>query len=220
MKHPRPQISAVCCLLFVAAAAAVAFGEAVQGSGVVQHQTRAVGDFTRLRVSGSIDIEFSRARKTSVVVEADDNIIPLIDTLVHGDELEIKSHQPYSSKHAVRVILTAPTLGRIQISGSGNADLRDIAADRFVASVSGSGDLRAAGAVKQITVDLSGSGNITMSKLKSADATVSLSGSGNVDVNASASLDATIAGSGNVRCSGNPGTVHKDVTGSGRVQVN
>lgn len=222
MKRSLPTSAAfpsLVCLSLVLTCAAEGLGDTTRGSGVTKREKRSIAAFTQLHVSGPVDVEFTRSPDTSAVVEADDNIVPLVDTISHGDELEIDAHQAYSSSNPVRVILKGPSLKRVESSGSGSSVFHGLTGDRFDIRVSGSGGARGDGSIGTVNADLSGSGDILLSQLKATDAAASLSGSGNIELDASRSLDASISGSGSIHCTGHPATVHQNVTGSGHVSV-
>jgi hypothetical protein len=82
----------------------------------------------------------------------------------------------------------------------------------------GSGTLELRGTARTVDVVLAGSGDVLLSDLVAMDATVTLAGSGDVRVHATDALRATITGSGSVRYSGDPGTVDRQVTGSGVIE--
>lgn len=67
------------------------FGESeISGSGNVISETRSVtGQFTKVKAGNGIDVVIEQADVVSVVVEADDNLVPHIKTEVRGNTLEI-----------------------------------------------------------------------------------------------------------------------------------
>jgi hypothetical protein len=57
---------------------------AIQGSGVSKTESRSVGSFSKIDLSGSPDVEVAVGPATSVSVTADDNIVPIIETTVRA----------------------------------------------------------------------------------------------------------------------------------------
>ena len=194
-------------------------GPGVRGSGVAKTETREVDAFTRVEGAGSADIAIETGARQSVVVETDDNILPLIDTTVKGDKLVITSHGTYSTRLGVKITIVVPVLDEARISGSGNITASGVSGKGFAAHISGSGNIRVSGSTDSLTASIAGSGSIDASKLPAGAADVQVTGSGNIKVVATQSLHAEITGSGDVRYGGNPARIQKRVTGSGNVRT-
>ena len=73
------------------------------GSGRSATETRSVGDFQAVRLSGSMDLQVRQGTTASVQVTADDNLLALLETVVessaHGPTLDIRWKKG-SSHHA------------------------------------------------------------------------------------------------------------------------
>ena len=54
----------------------------VRGSGVKVEKQRALADFTKLRIDGPFDVKLSQASSDQATITADDNVEPLIETVV------------------------------------------------------------------------------------------------------------------------------------------
>src|SRR5437764_2184383 len=93
---------------------------------------------------------------------------------------------------------------RLALSGSGRLDVGQVRGDYAVASLDGSGQLHAAGAVRSLTARASGSGHLDLGKLASQQGDVSASGSGGVTATVKEALIAQNSGSGAIRVYGNP----------------
>lgn len=214
-------------------------GQRVNGSGNVTTETRNVGDYSKVKLKGSMDIEFTQGPAQAAVVEAEDNIIQYVRLEVHGDELvvDLKDHISLKSNKGIRVRLTAPDVTELALSGSGNLHITNtlqndepvrlklsgsgniegaVNSPEVNASSAGSGNIKLAGETKNLDISLAGSGNFEGDDLHSENAEVSIAGSGNVNVHASVKLEAKIAGSGDVRYKGNP-SVSSKIAGSGSV---
>jgi hypothetical protein len=195
-------------------------GPQVVGSGTAKTESRDVGgNFTHVGSSGSADMSVTvGGDKTAVTVTADDNILPMIETIRDGDELKIICHGNFSPKTRIHVDITTPSLSAVSISGSGNADITGVAGPSFKASISGSGNVKATGQVDQLAAHISGSGDMDFRNVTAKSAEVSVSGSGNVTVNATQDVSASVSGSGDIRYAGNPSKVNSHVSGSGSVK--
>lgn len=190
----------------------------IRGSGDLVTEERDLKEFTRIKSSGSFDIIVTVGDKQSVSVTFDDNLIEYVLTRVRGKTLKIHSEESFNTRSNCRVEITVPSIESVKLSGSGDVEVFNLNQDFFEYSVSGSGDMRAEGKVKDLEITVSGSGDIDTRELEAEDAMVTVSGSGDVKVYASQSLDAYVAGSGDVSYYGDPEDVSTSVSGSGDIK--
>jgi hypothetical protein len=214
-------ILSIVALLPMACSLTVNSPKIVKGSGVVASESRPMSNFDSIRLEGSADVTVSFGDSASVVVEAEDNILPLIETFVRGSELVIrwKPLTTVSEAEPVRVTVTMKSLKAASLPGSGNITIAGMNGGEVELDLPGSGDITADGIVDSVGAKIGGSGNILCGDLQATSATVKLTGSGNVTVFASESVDVTISGSGSVTYRGDPAEVNQSVTGSGTIQA-
>lgn len=201
-----------------ALAAAVAFAAAVTGSGKPITQTRQLKDINGLGLSIPAIVEVGQGSQERLTITADDNVLPLIESVVQGGVLKLRLREGTRLQRAtIRVSLQVRTLESISISGSGEVRAPALSGAKLRLDIAGSGDARLGGKAEALDVRLSGSGNVDAAKLAAQRAAVSVSGSGDATVSARESLNVRIAGSGDVRYYGDP-KVEKSVAGSGSVR--
>lgn len=211
-------------------------GPVVKGSGYVITEERLLSDFDRIVVEGSANVIISQGEEQMVQIEADDNIVPIIETRVRGGELTIDPSRRYRTKQEVNIYITTPAISSLRISGSGNiygetpitGDVLELAISgsgnmdleidytRLASEINGSGDVLLFGEVNDQEVHISGSGDYHAKELLSQDCYIKISGSGFGEVNVSDRLDAEIRGSGDVVYFGNP-QVSSSIRGSGHL---
>src|SRR5437899_1250632 len=75
---------------------AATWPETVNGSGVPATQDRAVGAVTEVTRSGTGNLVITPADTPVLLVTADDNILPLIETETNGHTLHIGTKSGYS----------------------------------------------------------------------------------------------------------------------------
>ena len=206
-----------CIFLLASVGCGDMVGPHVQGSGVAKTEPRGVGAFKNIRLDGAAKINVQIGNDRSVTVTADDNVLPLIETDVHGDTLVISSKENYSTRIGVTVTITTPDLAGIELNGSGDVNVKDLKGGRFSTIIRGSGNVSADGTVDEVNAEIKGSGDVKLADLQAKRGEVSVAGSGNVTVNVTDELQASIAGSGDVRYKGSP-KVQKSVAGSGSVK--
>jgi hypothetical protein len=211
-------------------------GPAVAGSGVRTSVTRTVSAFDRVDIGGEYDVVIRVGAASSVALEGDDNLLPLIRTEVRGGTLHIDSSDDLRSREPIRITIGVAALNGVHSGGSSDVAVRDVRSEAFDASVSGSSDLTANGDFGDLSASISGSGEIHMNgtaegidgrvsgsgeldllEVRARSARVDVSGSGGATVQVSERLDAKVSGSGDVRYRGRP-VVQADVSGSGEVE--
>lgn len=101
------------------------------------------------------------------------------------------------------------------LRGSGSISLT-ADAKNYSGTISGSGEINVKGNTDHAKVTIAGSGEFEGKNLRSDDADIQISGSGDASITAEKTLDAVVSGSGNIRYSGNA-QVTKTKNGSGSV---
>ncbi len=127
----------------------------------------------------------------------------------------------WGSSRDVQIVVTAPHLSTVGVSGAGRLDLGRLAQDRLDLGLSGSGAVMASGAIKTLDLSVSGSGSARFTGLTAASMDVSLSGSGWVAASGSADmLRLHVSGSGGADFSGLAlNDLDASLSGSGSAKV-
>lgn len=242
--------SALVALTFSAAMLAVApaqawsftIGERVKGSGEVVSETRDLGAFDGVSLSGSFKVLVRQGSETKLEIRTDKNILPLIETRVvegsKGRTLEIGSKKgvSFSTKADPQITLVLPQLRMIAIagsgdvrveamktpavnvsvSGSGDVEFVDLSSDSLSVQVSGSGDIRVNGRATKFSLAVAGSGDVHARGLQADEVKASIAGSGSATVHAVKTLKVSIAGSGDIGYLGSP-ELSTSVAGHGSI---
>lgn len=215
--------------------------KSIKGDGNVKKETRQVENFTSLSSQGSIDVKINYGNSNSIQIEADENLLPYIETTVKDGKLTIQTKNKVNLKSRSKMIVyvsmdkinelqlsgsgnidgngefTGDNKTEIMLSGSGNIHLSSGSFKDLSFHISGSGNINLkGGSADEITATVSGSGNIDCSNLSADNVNVNISGSGNARVNANKSLTANIMGSGNVFYKGSANNISTKVAGSGK----
>ncbi|BDB31142.1 hypothetical protein ELI64_29830 [Klebsiella pneumoniae] len=104
------------------------------------------------------------------------------------------------------------------VQGSSDVSLYNIKQSDLSVSVQGSGDVKLAGAVERLRIDIAGSGDVNADQLMSLSADVHVRGSGDVRTWVCESVKARVTGSGDVVVWGNPVDRDCSVVGSGEIR--
>jgi hypothetical protein len=215
------------------------FGERIHGNGNVKSVTRQADHFNIVSVRSNINLHIKQDSAWSVRIEADENLLELIETQVHDGLLEIKVAQSYELEpsRSINVFVTAPefaglkasgaseiksdskitTSGTLDIDVSGASNIKlDIKSPRVKAELSGASKATLRGETKDLSLRGSGASEFMCFELMAENTDVDVSGASNGDVFASVKLKADASGASNVRYKGNP-TVTSNTSGAGSV---
>src|SRR5260370_35943501 len=90
----------------------------VQGSGVRKTEKRDLAAFKSIETQGAYEVEITCQKPRSFEIEADDNILPLIQTEVRDGVLFV-SAKTYSSSKSVSLRIALPDLESFTSTGAG-----------------------------------------------------------------------------------------------------
>ncbi len=212
--HTRSSLVAVLMAALVCASC-VRLG--VEGSGNVISESREVSGFNEIVLGGTGRVVVEVTGTESLTIEAEDNIMPLLETTVRGGRLRLETKRSISPTVEIVYTITAATLDGLVISGSGVVEADAIDGTDFRVDISGSGDVDAEGTLSGLlSISISGSGAFDGESLTAPQGRVDVSGSGNAVVNVTDDLEVSVSGSGDVEYLGRP-SVDSEMSGSGAV---
>lgn len=211
-------------------------GEQVQGNGKIKRQAREVGHFSGVALALQGEVEVRTGNSEGVTIETDDNLLPLIETVVDDGTLKIRNKEHVNIKtRNLKIVVQTRGVDRLGMGGSGtiNADrvqgkrvqfevggsgtikVGKAEGESIAINLGGSGDLKVAeGSARSLSATIGGSGTVDMARVRVDQASVTLAGSGDATLWVRDSLDLSVAGSGDVNYYGDP-KVSKTVVGSG-----
>src|SRR5258706_1798111 len=210
----RIVISAPLALIFALLLSASIHG--VKGSGVRKTEQRDLPAFNSIGRSGAFEGEVTCQKSPSFEIEADDNILPLVQTEVRDGVLRVTTTKGYSSSGGIKVRINVPDLASVKSTGAGKFNILGLKNDNFEIRSTGAATVVASGQSKSVKISSTGAGKIDAHDLRANDADVSVTGAAGVDVYAINELDVTVSGAGRVTYSGNP-KINKKVSGAGQV---
>lgn len=190
----------------------------VQGSGNVKSETRNVSGFTEVEAGGAITVEIFAQKDFSVEVEADDNLLSLIETKVSGDTLKISMKDRISPKNKIRVKIAMPELNGLDISGASTAVVKDVKADSLKLEASGASKITIDGEANSLESEASGASRIDAENLKIEDADVRASGASNTTVSAANELKADASGASTIYYTGEPKDLSQNTSGASSIK--
>lgn len=213
------------------------FSHCMDGNNDVTSENRSITGFTEVVSEGEFDVIIVQDSVFSIIVEAEENLLPYISTTTSNSTLIIKTKNKRCIRpnSPVKIYVSAPEIQSIILDGSGSINAEQISTNNLYAKLRGSGDLLINANCTDFNCKLSGSGNIVLSgSVNDAEMLISgsgniqaysfqqnrsfatISGSGNTYLSVSTLLDVKISGSGSVNYIGFP-SVNASITGSGSV---
>jgi hypothetical protein len=129
-------------------------------------------------------------------------------------------HNRYRSRNGSRltIVMTAPNVTRFDLHGSSSLAIADYRQDRLRLDLSGNAEVTAAGEVNVMELDISGSAEADLGKLKTKGAEVDIAGSGEATIAPTDWAKVDISGSGDVTLLTRPAKLESDVSGSGSIR--
>ena len=246
-KNPKPALcmklhlnASLLFLLCVLSAVPVRAQSKITGSGRVVRKEISIAGFHKLRNLSSANLYLTDVGTTPVaIIEADDNIVPLIEITSQDGVLTVKDRNKawFNTKNNINVYVPVETLSELENNGSGNITAEKtietpalvfgnngsgnvtfpLKTKELQLEQNGSGNVSLSGQTQSFTLTSRGSGNLNAAGFATETAQVKLSGSGNASIQCANALTVQLTGSGNVTYTGNPNLV-KNVSGSGEVQ--
>jgi Putative auto-transporter adhesin, head GIN domain len=217
---------------------------ATTGSGKAATETREASGFAAISLRGDIDLVVRQGTREAVQVTVDDNLLPLLQTVVEGsgdkrtlviqwprgetirtrakalvtvDVVRLTALASSGSGDIIVQALKTPALA-LSISGSSDAKLSALDTDDLRVAIAGSGDVQASGKAAKFSVSIAGSGDVRARDLAADDVTISIAGSGDASVQANKALAVSIAGSGDVEYVGAANLTNSRIAGSGSLR--
>ena len=213
--------------------------EKVSGNGKVVKQDREVSAFTAIDASGVFNVYLSQGEKESLVIEADENLMPLIETRVEGNTLHIDQKEHINIKYAKKksIYVTFKEINRLKInsvcnistsqmlhlkelnldhSGVGNVQL-DFQCKKLLAEIQSVGQLTLKGKADFAELKNSSVGNVNATDFIVDTLHLDNSSVGNVEVRAEKEVYVHSSGIGNVTIEGNAAVKELSSSGIGKV---
>jgi hypothetical protein len=194
----------------------------------LKSESRHVEGFSEVALLGHGELVVHQGSPDSLVIEADDTLLPRIESDVRGRRLHLGYRMPwyewitwwlswlFLAHRGIRYNLTAARVEGLFLAGSGRIAAGGLDTGSLEVGISGSGTMKCTGTAERVNAHIAGSGEIDTRELDAAAVSVRISGSGRVTVKARDTLEVRIAGSGDVRYLGAP-RVTTHISGSGGV---
>lgn len=209
------------------------------GNGNVTTQERAVNqDFDKVRGSSGIDIYLTEGSENKIVVEADENLIDLIETIVTNGKLIIRSSKNIGRFKAKKVHVTFIKLSSIEASSgadiigksviknetinldcSSGADLEvEVFAKELYAETSSGADLDVSGKASVMYANASSGSELNAKNLNTITCNAKASSGADIIVTVQDKINAKASSGGDIRYYGDPVSVTKKDGKTGNIR--
>ena len=189
----------------------------IAGAGAAVKEVRNVGHFRAVRLSTDARVIVRQGKHDSVVVEAESNVLPLVETYVEDGTLVVEDARHFKSPNAAVVItvrrissigttgtvavtaegLNVPTLS-LSMGGSSALSLKAVSVGKLRAALGGSSALKVSGVADDLSAELGGSSALRATELAARSVSVNGGGSAQAVVWATESLSISLSGSAGV----------------------
>ena len=164
-----------------------------------------------------IEVSWRPAEKAQAVLHGPAWLIEHVR--LDGQELRGRFKWRLFHNNHLRLELEGPTIETWSVSGSANLRLLNLSQPTLHLEHTGSGDIKSAGRVQDVTVSAMGSGDIDLSLLEHPRATVKVIGSGDVTLGPSEEANLLVEGSGDITLLNNPTNIRTNILGSGDIRM-
>ena len=204
--------------------------------GKQKTRIRTLSEFHTLNISGNFEVMINAQSTQKIEIVAEDDILPYVVTEVHNKELNISTTKDLGKNAFVELRISMEKLKEINSSGvteivvnnlnsekfelnvSGATDIvTNGTAGKYVLNVSGAADMNANGSTDEFIINVCGASDVNAKNLKSKIVDINISGAGDIHVNAIDKLNVDISGVGDIKYTGSPSKISKDISGFGTV---
>jgi len=211
----------------------------IVGSGNVKTETRQIaGKFDQVRSERGLDVIIIQSDVASVVVEADDNLLPKIETKLEGNTLVITSEfNSYTNVASKKITVSMPTIvgldaesgsnlktkgnirtEKMDLSTSSGASMEvTLEADKLTVEASSGSNMEVIGKALDLQTDSSSGSVIKAGDLLANEITADASSGSTTLVHPLVKLDGSASSGGSVKYNNDPKSFTKDESSGGSV---
>lgn len=198
--------------------------DVITGSGNATTETRDVANFTSISFADDGELIVTQDGTESLTIEADDNVLPAIETTVRNGTLiiEIRDGTDLRPVTPIRYMLSVTQLQELKMLGDGTTTASALESEQLSLKLHGDGNV-VVDAITATTsaIELTGDGQIIVNTLDAQELTTTISGDGQVTVAGDVPAQSlTISGDGNYiadQLRSNHGQIN--VNGDGEISV-
>ncbi len=204
-------------LIIISVSLAGCFTSSIKGSGNSVTEERKIDYVSKIEVNGNFNIEITSGEVSSLKIDAEDNIIPIIETKVEDEKLTIKLKEKITNLREINIKISVHDLVELDSEGKSYINVKGLNTDELELSGDGEGEISIEGKADYLKVTLEGDGKLLAKDLQTKSATVNIYGEAKAEINARKSLKAKVKGEGSIDYYGNPEDISIDTSKGGSV---
>jgi len=209
----------------------------VEGNGNVKEESRTVGEFHAVSLSSGIMAIATLGEKGSLKIEADENLLALVETAVQDGILVIRTKESVRPSKPIKATIVATKIDSVQAtggsrlstmasavprflanaSGGSNVTVEGLAADDVAAESAGGAALKLAGRAKKLSAVCSGGAKIQAYELPLESAQADASGGARIEIAVTNEVAGHASGGASIHLKGAPAKVAVKTSGGARV---
>jgi hypothetical protein len=217
--------------------------DCIKRTGPIVKETRVLAEFTRVEAEDNLNVFITQDTVQEVVIEAGENIVPLIETELQGATLFIRNRNrcnwTRSYDKPLNVYLKMKTIKYITNSGTAlvkslnaitepsfdletknSGDIQLTVNNSVVTShIFGSGDVILSGNTNQHFCDIGGTAYLYCKDLTTSYTYIHTFTIGPSEVKTTGTIDCSIDGKGDILCFGRPTVVQQSGKGPGKLYI-
>jgi len=217
-------ILATLLLLITLSSSGCMYMSGIKGNGNVVKETREVSSFDGIKVGGAFNVYLTQSNTESLTIEADENLLKIIETRVRGNTLVISTKENIRGSEELNIFITFKDIDKLDISGacdlesegmlkfstlkleaSGASEIDlQLTTSKLSCDFSGASDIEFSGKVKECDIEISGAAELKAFDLETEEMELRVSGAADAKVNASKYLKVNASGAASVQYVGNP----------------
>lgn len=177
--------------------------ETIYGNGDTDTKTVEISDYQSVEMNGAYQAICIQDSTWMVEVEAESNLLPLIDVYTSGTTLVIENKDGYEINTDQTIIIKIHHQGleAFHLNGSGTVDLNELKTNTFTCGFSGTGQVNGNIEATSLDITFSGTGDLN-TQIQCEEVEASISGTGNMNLEGRADKGYfTISGTGVVMAS-------------------
>lgn len=208
----------------------------VSGNGVVKEVSRDIPAITELEASGMVEITLIQGEPGMKII-ADENLHELIETIVDGDRLRVRSTKNIREAKHLEIRISSPNFEEIELSGavilrsegrlkgeelqlesSGAAEIKlSIEYADLRCEHSGASEVELRGQARDVRISSSGATDLKLFDLEVRNMRLDLSGATEARINVSRELSVEASGASEIRYRGNPKITKTELSGASSI---
>ena len=235
-------IKIILALVFVTTLTSCQFdmniGQENGNGNVVTEEREVTQDFDEVKGSRGLDVYLTKGSENKIVVEADENLLDLIETNISNGKLTITSSKNIGRAKAKKIYVTFVELSSIEASSgadvignsviksetltldcSSGADIEvEVFTKQLYAETSSGADIEVSGKASSLNAKASSGSELNAKKLQVLTCNAKASSGADITINVKESLDAKASSGGDIRYYGSPTLANQKKGRSGSIR--